>query len=119
MSVRTVAAAAVLATGSWLLVGAAPALAVCDAYSGGCPSTPPTTGVGGGGTDIGGDTEQPGSGSGNEGTAGGPGGGTTSNGGTLPFTGGELVLMSAIGVGTLAGGTALVVAGRRRSQPSV
>lgn len=33
---------------------------------------------------------------------------------TLPFTGGELVTLTAVGLGTLAGGTALVVAGRRR-----
>ena len=35
---------------------------------------------------------------------------------TLPFTGGELVLVSAVGIGALAGGTALVVAGRRRAE---
>lgn len=33
---------------------------------------------------------------------------------TLPFTGGELVTLTAVGAGTLAGGVALVVAGRRR-----
>lgn len=33
---------------------------------------------------------------------------------TLPFTGGELVTMTAIGGAALAGGVALVVAGRRR-----
>ena len=33
----------------------------------------------------------------------------------LPFTGGELVLMTGLGAGALAAGTALVVAGRRKS----
>ena len=34
---------------------------------------------------------------------------------TLPFTGGELVLLSAVGLGALATGSVLVVAGRRRT----
>jgi hypothetical protein len=34
---------------------------------------------------------------------------------SLPFTGGEVVLLSVLGAGALAAGTALVVAGRRRS----
>lgn len=33
---------------------------------------------------------------------------------TLPFTGGELVLLSTAGAGALAAGTVLVMAGRRR-----
>jgi hypothetical protein len=33
---------------------------------------------------------------------------------TLPFTGGEIVLMTAAGLGALGAGTAFVVAGRRR-----
>ena len=33
---------------------------------------------------------------------------------TLPFTGGELVLLSTAGIAAVAGGAALVVAGRRR-----
>lgn len=33
---------------------------------------------------------------------------------TLPFTGGELVLLSTAGAAAVAGGAALVVAGRRR-----
>lgn len=143
MSVRTYAATALLASASWLTVGVAtPAFALCevpDAYSGGCPSTPPGDGVGG--TDLDGDTESPGSGtdtdtgsdsdtgsesgSGSGTSPGGsgeaPGSGTPATGNarstptTLPFTGGELVLMTAIGVGALAGGTALAVAGRRRT----
>jgi hypothetical protein len=129
MSVRTYAATALLAGASWLTVGVAtPAFALCevpDAYSGGCPSTPPGDGVGD--TDLDGDTESPGSGTdtgsgtspGGSGEA--PGSGTPATGNarstptTLPFTGGELVLMTAIGVGALAGGTALAVAGRRRT----
>jgi hypothetical protein len=34
---------------------------------------------------------------------------------TLPFTGGEVVLLTGLGAGALAAGAALVVAGRRRS----
>lgn len=45
--------------------------------------------------------------------------GTTTSGrtapGTLPFTGGEVVLAAAAGAAALAAGTALVVAGRRRA----
>ncbi len=51
-------------------------------------------------------------GAGNQG-AGTVSGRTTPN--TLPFTGGDIVLLSLLGAGTLAGGTALVVAGRRRT----
>ena len=142
MSVRTLAAAGLLVSASWIgLSTAAPAYALCEPYSGGCATPPPTSG-GGGGTDqpIGGGTEQPGTGNpgtdapGTEnpgtGTGGGPGtpagpkanvptGGTTSNPAALPFTGGELVLMTAVGAGALAGGTALVLAGRRKAQPAV
>ncbi len=41
--------------------------------------------------------------------------GRTSTPDTLPFTGGDIVLLSLLGAGTLAGGAALVVAGRRRT----
>ncbi len=47
-------------------------------------------------------------------------GGTTATGGgagsgsQLPLTGGEAMLLGVTGLGALAGGTALVVAGRRR-----
>ncbi len=41
--------------------------------------------------------------------------GRTTTPNTLPFTGGDIVLLSVLGAGTLAGGTALVVAGRRRT----
>lgn len=152
MTVRTYAATALLAGASFLAIGAAtPAYALCDSYSGGCPSVPPTNG--GGGTDIGGGTDAPATGNENENPAvldGGTGGADTESGGaetggtdggagtdgenggtggpgragtattpetpaTLPFTGGELVLMTAAGLGALAGGTALVVAGRRKA----
>ena len=36
------------------------------------------------------------------------------NSATLPFTGGEVVLMSIVGIGAIGAGTAFVVAGRRR-----
>jgi cyanophycinase-like exopeptidase len=39
----------------------------------------------------------------------------TSNEGTLPFTGGDVVGLSLIGIGAVAGGTALVRSGRRKS----
>ena len=93
------------------LVGfaAVPASAApCDAYSQVCPSTPP--GGGGGGTGGGGGG---GTGGGTTGTT-GSGGSATATTGDLPFTGGEVVLMTVVGLGAVAGGTALVVAGRRR-----
>ena len=88
------------------LVGfaAVPASAApCDAYSQVCPSTPPGGGGGGGGGTGGGTTGATGS-----------GGSATATTGDLPFTGGEVVLMTVVGLGAVAGGTALVVAGRRR-----
>lgn len=115
MSLRRTVTTATVVAASWVALGvSSPALAVCDAYSGGCPSPVPS-GIGGGdggtgtgtGTDTDGDEGGAGTGAGN--------GGTTSNPSTLPFTGGELVLMTAVGAGALAGGTALVVAGRRRT----
>ena len=136
MQVRTFAASGVLVGAASLVLGvASPAVALCDSYSTGCP-TPPPPAQGGGGTDIGGNEENAGTGTdvdnvgnvdngGTEGTgqeAGStgqqPGGGTVNNPATLPFTGGELVLLTALGAGALAGGTALVVAGRRRTSPA-
>jgi hypothetical protein len=38
---------------------------------------------------------------------------------TLPFTGGEVVALTLLGAGAVAGGAALVVAGRRRAGTSV
>lgn len=113
MSLRRTVTTATVVAASWVALGASsPALAVCDAYSGGCPSPAPSPidggdGGAGTGTDTGGDQGGAGTGSST--------GGTTSNPTTLPFTGGELVLMTALGAGALAGGTALVVAGRRRT----
>ena len=39
----------------------------------------------------------------------------TSSSGTLPFSGGDVVGLSLIGIGALAGGTALVRSGRRKA----
>jgi hypothetical protein len=39
----------------------------------------------------------------------------TSNDGSLPFTGGDVVGLSLIGIGAVAGGTALVRSGRRKA----
>lgn len=90
---------------------AAPALAVCDAYSHTCPTTPPNT-IGGGGT---GGATNPVTGQANS-----PGTVTTpGTGGALPFTGAELVLMTVVGGSAVAGGTALVLAGRRRRTAAV
>lgn len=119
---RTVTTATVGAA-FWVALGvSSPALAVCDAYSGGCPSpTPSNIGGGTGGAGTGGNTDTPGEDNGTGTSTGGTNAGGTSTGGTssspstLPFTGGELVLMTALGAGALAGGTALVIAGRRRS----
>lgn len=101
MHVRTAVAGGLLAlTAALGVAGAAPAAAqeACDAYSGGCTEPPrvlPTTVT-----------------RGSAGTAVSP---TAETPSTLPFTGGEVVLLSALGAAAVAGGTALVVAGRRRS----
>lgn len=108
MHVRTFAASGVLLASCWVVAGtAAPALAVCDAYSATCPTEAPT--------DTGPDTETDTDSSGTSGTSGG--GDEVANPSTLPFTGGEVVLLTAVGAGALAGGTALVVAGRRKNAP--
>ena len=72
-----------------------------------CPTTPapsPSRTPGGGG---GGEVETPISG-------GGGGTAVTDNRSNLPFTGGEITLLALAGTAALGGGTALVVAGRRR-----
>jgi hypothetical protein len=43
----------------------------------------------------------------------------TSTNTALPFTGGELVLLTGVGAGALAGGVALVAVGRKRKPPAV
>lgn len=99
MLVRTATAGGLLALSAALSVAAAgPAAAVCDAYSGLCPEPPavlPTT-VPSAPAVLGRTTP--------------PTEGPT----TLPFTGGELVLVSAAGLAAVGGGAALVLAGRRR-----
>lgn len=45
-------------------------------------------------------------------------GGTRASTGDLPFTGGEIALMGLLGAGAVAGGGALVLAGRRRAGTS-
>lgn len=154
MQVRPLAVTGVVTVASWAALGlSAPAFALCESYSGGCPSTPPAAGSGIGGNDeqratgdrplpvVRGSDQQPGSGddeqpvsgvddaagtttgeggTGSEGRFEGTGSGAatvvtpTDTPTTLPFTGGELVLLTAAGAGALAGGTALVLAGRRR-----
>jgi hypothetical protein len=133
MQVRSLSTLVLLGGTALALSFASPAAAVCDAYSGGCPSTPP--GAGGGDVDLGGTDQNPATGgtdtggtdTGGTDTGGTDTGGTTQNpatGGTaqnpstLPFTGGELVLLTGLGLGAVAGGTALVVAGRRKSSPA-
>ncbi len=128
MTVRAIAATSLVAGASFAaLAVATPAYAVCESYSGGCASTPPTAPPGGGGgAPIDGGTENPGAGEEPTGTVteqsgpAGPAGSrtprSTGTPATLPFTGGELVLLSTVGVGALVGGTALVVAGRRRRE---
>ncbi len=120
-----------LASGMLVLGSASAASAVCDAYSGTCtpaPSVRPSEPIEVLPTTI--DREAPvETGSGETGPVEidrvDPGpvdaaddtttGDTATNASTLPFTGGELVLMTALGAGALAGGTALVMAGRRRN----
>lgn len=117
MSLRPLTLAGSLVLGAAAIALASPALAVavCDAYSGTCTeptevldqslTTPPVTtgvaGVGGvGGVGRAQDT---------------PSAATPA---TLPFTGSELVLASTLGLGAVAGGVGLVVAGRRRAADS-
>lgn len=97
----TAVAAGVLALGV-----ASPASAACDAYSGTCTQVLPTT--------LTRPNTNPGT---NPGTAVNPSTVVQSSNtpATLPFTGGELVLLSLAGAGAIAGGVALVVAGRRRA----
>lgn len=94
-------------------IGAAPAAfaqQACDDYSGGC-------------ADVGGVVQAPAEGA----PAGqGAGAGTVVSNRvtpaatptTLPFTGGEVVLLAATGVGALAVGALAVRAGRRRVSPA-
>lgn len=83
-------AAVALSAGAFLLMGSPAALAQTADYPGTGESTPPTVVK----STV---TERP---------------------STLPFTGGEIVLISAAGAAAVAAGTALVVGGRRRSTAS-
>ena len=58
----------------------------------------------------------PGGGPGSGPARGNVAGPATTPGRTLPFTGGEFVLISVVGVGAIAGGSTLVLAGRKRGQ---
>lgn len=92
------AAAGLLLGGVLSLASASPALAVCDAYSGNCspaPSVAPSEAT----KVLPTSNDRP---------------AVSGESASLPFTGGELVLLTALGAGALAGGTALVVAGRRK-----
>ena len=124
MPARSVTLAGVtLLAGCFLGVAAAPASAACDPYSTGCD--------GGGDIPNGGGGDTPNGGSGDASFTGDSGSGTTpfsggeasfsgaSGGGELPFTGAEVTLLGLVGAGALAGGTTLVLAGRRRSAASV
>lgn len=101
------------------LVGAPAALAqeavACDAYAGTCPvvlGETLTRSEGG----AGGTTSSPSTTTGTE--VRGAVAGTTANRtspATLPFTGGDILLLSLLGAAAVGGGTALVVASRRRS----
>lgn len=110
---KTPFAAAALAAGSVLFV-AGPALAIAQpcvtgAYAGSiCPVTP-STGVS---SDVG--TPGPSGSASTPVTVSSTGGTNTPGDPTLPFNGGEFVLMSLVGIGAIAGGGALVVAGRKR-----
>jgi hypothetical protein len=96
---------------------ASPAAAVCEPYSGQCPAVLPTSqdtapAQGGGDTGVlSGRAVAPGTGVG----AGTAGVGTTSaTPSTLPFTGGEVALLSVVAAAAVGSGVVLVVAGRRR-----
>jgi hypothetical protein len=89
------------------VLGAAPALAVCDPYSGECPAVDsertavlPFTETRG---DVATQTQ-----------ADVAGRGVSQLPASLPFTGGELALLGVLGVAALGGGIAFVVAGQRR-----
>jgi hypothetical protein len=110
MPVRPAALAGTVVVGGMLALGsAAPALAVCDAYSRGCLTPPeptvvlPETVVSRTDTPV-------------SDTPVAPATLTTSasSPSTLPFTGGELVLLSSLGAAAVGTGVALVAAGRRR-----
>jgi len=108
-ALRLTTGAAVLGVAS--LIGAPAALAqttTCDAYSEGCDTT-----------EVLPDSEDRDDDGGTAGAAGSSGTRGSATPSSLPFTGGETALLGLAGAGTLAAGTALVVASRRRGATSV
>lgn len=103
MRLHPLRAGTVLAVSALAVLGPiVPASAqVCDAYSGTC-ATPPTSVLP--------ETLTRGSAQVHPGVQANSGTAPT----TLPFTGGQLVLLSTAGAGALAAGTVMVMAGRRR-----
>ena len=100
--------------GGGALLGAPAALAQTApcAYPFDCPAT------GGGSNPAAGGGKTPAGSTSGAGTStpnAGGGSSTTGAAAVLPFTGGEIVLLTATGAGALAAGSALLVAGRRRS----
>jgi hypothetical protein len=109
MRMRTAAAGGTLVVTGLLGLSAAPALAVCDAYSGTCTEPPRVVST----TLV---PQQPNTPETEVLSRATTADATTPS--TLPFTGGELVLISVVGSAAVAGGAALVLAGRRRRATS-
>lgn len=99
MRTQILLAAGTVALGCGLMAASPASAQSCDAYSGGCENPGTVVPPAGTGTGTGAGTV----------VSTGAGAGTT-----LPFTGAELLLLGVVGVGALGGGTAMVVAGRRR-----
>ena len=111
MRIRPVVATGTAVAAGLLTVGlAGPASAACDAYSNSC--TPPTQVLG---TTVTRGGVAPGTTTATSTTSTTSTPTTTSTPSSLPFTGAQLTLLTLAGAGALAGGTALVLAGRRRS----
>lgn len=98
----TSALATAAMTSALLVTGAPAALAVCEAYSGACVDDAVR--------DRSNDNREPVVRARQGGARQAPAPET------LPFTGGEVVMLSGLGAGAVAAGAALVVAGKRRSQ---
>lgn len=126
MRIRPASVAAAFALSSLAVTGlAAPAVAqtpVCDPYSTTCTTPPPPTSAGPRTVDKEDCASRTSTTENGDGTATTsertelePGEAcATSTNTALPFTGGELVLLTGVGAGALAGGVALIAVGRRR-----